>query len=69
MYLTNIISLPLTDMWYINGRVESLPLTDMWYINGRVENTISYSPIAQLVEQSAVNRKVVGSSPARRAII
>ena len=22
-------SLPLTDMWYINGRVESLPLTNM----------------------------------------
>ena len=29
-------SLPLTDMWYINGRGESLPLTDMRYINGWV---------------------------------
>ena len=37
-YGRNLIgeSLPLTDMWYINGRVESLPLTNMRYINGRV---------------------------------
>lgn len=33
-------SLPLTDMWYINGRVESLPLTDMRYINGWVESLV-----------------------------
>ena len=33
-------SLPLTDMWYINGRVESLPLTDMRYINGWVESIV-----------------------------
>ena len=33
-------SLPLTDMWYINGRVESLPLTDTRYINGRVESIV-----------------------------
>ena len=33
-------SLPLTDMWYINGRVESLPLTDMRYINGWVESVV-----------------------------
>ena len=33
-------SLPLTDTWYINGRVESLPLTDMRYINGRVESVV-----------------------------
>lgn len=32
--------LPLTDMWYINGRVESLPLTDMRYINGWVESIV-----------------------------
>ncbi len=29
-------SLPLTDMWYRNGRVESLPLTNMRYISGWV---------------------------------
>ena len=33
-------SLPLTDMWYINGRVESLPLTNMRYINGWVESIV-----------------------------
>lgn len=33
-----IESLPLTDMWYINGRVESFPLTNMRYINGWVES-------------------------------
>ena len=33
-------SLPLTDMWYINGRVVSLPLTDMRYINGWVESMV-----------------------------
>ena len=33
-------SLPLTDMWYINGRVESLPLTDMRYINSWVESIV-----------------------------
>ena len=33
-------SLPLTDMWYINGRVESLPLTNMRYISGWVESIV-----------------------------
>ncbi len=33
-------SLPLTDRWYINGRVESLPLTNMRYINGWVESIV-----------------------------
>ena len=37
----NIESLPLTDMWYINGRVESLPLTNMRYISGWVESISS----------------------------
>ena len=32
--------LPLTDMWYINGRGESLPLTNMRYISGWVENIV-----------------------------
>ena len=27
-------------MWYINGRVVSLPLTDMRYINGWVESIV-----------------------------
>lgn len=27
-------------MWYINGRVVSLPLTDMRYINGWVESVV-----------------------------
>jgi hypothetical protein len=36
-------SLPLTDRWYINGRVESLPLTNMRYINGWVESLSSTS--------------------------
>ena len=35
-----IESLPLTDRWYINGRVESLPLTNMRYINGWVESIV-----------------------------
>ena len=33
-------SLPLIDMWYINGRAESLPLTNMRYINGWVESVV-----------------------------
>ena len=33
-------SLPLTDMWYINGRVVSLPLTNMRYISGWVESIV-----------------------------
>ncbi len=33
-------SIPLTDMWYINGRVESLPLTNMRYISGWVESIV-----------------------------
>ena len=33
-------SLPLTDKWYINGRVVSLPLTDMRYINGWVVSIV-----------------------------
>lgn len=33
-------SLPLTDKWYINGRVVSLPLTNMRYINGWVESVV-----------------------------
>ena len=32
-------------------------------------NVCDYSSIAQLVEQSAVNRSVVGSSPTRGAIL
>ena len=33
-------SLPLTDMWYINGQVESLPLTNRRYISGWVESIV-----------------------------
>lgn len=33
-------SLPLTDKWYINGRVVSLPLTNMRYINDWVESVV-----------------------------
>ena len=33
-------SLPLTDMWDINGRVESLPLTNRRYISGWVESIV-----------------------------
>ena len=38
-------SLPLTDMWYINGRVESLPLTNMRYINGCVEGIVLHRKV------------------------
>lgn len=33
-------NLPLTDKWYINGRVVSLPLTNMRYINGWGESVV-----------------------------
>ena len=49
LVLVNIIkykeSLPLTDRWYINGRVESLPLTDMRYINGWVESAVLHREV------------------------
>ena len=38
-------SLPLTDMWYINGRVVSLPLTNMRYINGWVVSLVLHRKV------------------------
>ena len=39
LLLIILVSLPLTNMRYINGWVESLPLTHMRYINGGFEST------------------------------
>ena len=41
----------------------------VFIVNMIYNNICDYSSIAQLVEQSAVNRSVVGSSPTRGAIL
>ena len=44
-------------------------MNNEWSINKSSDKkNVSCSPVAQLVEQTAVNRSVAGSSPARGAI-